>query len=132
MGQRLLSLLSEEFIMCNHKNFTSECEDCLDSLYATSTYAALESAYEDGDYIHTNKHGAINELTVISGNVFHTSLMSRPMNCTLEEILAHGGSVVLVELSFDCLACGEMVVTDDEDDHVVGLCDCCLDGGYLW
>ena len=82
--------------MCNHKNFTSECEDCLDSLYATSTHAALESAYEDGDYIHTNKHGAINELTVISGNVFHTSLMSRPMNCTLESILAHGGSVVLV------------------------------------
>jgi hypothetical protein len=36
----------------------------------------------------------------------------------------------VVPLSYDCLACGEMVVTDDEDRHVVGLCDCCLDGDY--
>ena len=36
----------------------------------------------------------------------------------------------IVPLSFDCLSCGEMVITDNEDDHVVGLCDCCLDGDY--
>ena len=38
--------------------------------------------------------------------------------------------VEVVPLSFDCLSCGEAVYTDNEDDHVVGLCDCCLDGDY--
>ena len=37
---------------------------------------------------------------------------------------------VIDELSFDCLSCGEAVYTDNEDDHVVGLCDDCLDGDY--
>jgi|APSaa5957512622_1039677.scaffolds.fasta_scaffold32718_1 hypothetical protein len=36
----------------------------------------------------------------------------------------------VVPLSFDCLSCGEMILTNNEDDVIYGVCPHCIDGDY--
>jgi len=87
--------------MCNHTvhTFSSNCGDCLDSLYDAPQPIVMKSSFADGAYVYTNAHGAETHISVVHGQACLVGLQHPGMGVTLDDFLADGGGSVKAAVS---------------------------------